>query len=519
MKNTLVLFSLIFLCINVAYGQKLGHSSLSPYAGSVEQNSHTIYQNIGEAFNAKSDLDDIISFDGLLHNVSNDQFAIYFIQVRYFYDENENGLRDSDEHLMALGSFSIQDTAIFINHEKQGVSLQAKQGSYTINYNGIGLEDWNLTTQSDHEFELNEVNKSKVIEFGLYPEVFESNLVVSFVSDPFRCGFPIEGKMCVSNQGYVIETGVVWIDIDDRIDGIYFEEEPDYIIDDTYVGYDIELLPTEKFTINYGLTVPLIDNASQLGEIYTTLGIVDTEFTFVRQEFEQELRCSYDPNDKLVSPDRPDSLGLLDQPITYTIRFQNTGNDYALNVVVRDTLSDHLNVNSFRLIDTSHPDELSVVFDPDNNQIVHFEFDNIYLPDSTTNEAGSNGHIMYQISAKDGTSLNTEINNTGHIYFDFNPAIVTNVTSTTLVDTFPVIVAVEDSFLEEQISVFPNPTKGLVQFDRKVDLVRVRDLYGRIVFTGKGTSKIDLVKLPSASYVLEIFIDEQRIAKKIILMD
>ena len=519
MKNTLVLFSLIFLCTNFSFGQKLGHSSLSPYSRSNVQANHILYQNMGETFNASNDLDDVILFDGMLHNISNDQFASYHIQVRYFFDNNENGIRDEDDFLLALGGFKIQDTATYVNYESKGIILTAEPGDYNLEFQSIGTNELELTNEGIHDFTLDANNKNKVIEFGLYAEDVESEIDINFVSDNFRCGFTIDSRMCVTNQGYLPEVGTAWVNIDDRIDNIYFEQEPDHFIDSTYVGFDFVLQPFEKLTIHYRLRVPLIDNPSQLGEIYETKGIVDTDLGRSSYCFEQELRCSYDPNDKLVNPNRPDSLGLMDEPVTYTIRFQNTGNDYALNVEVRDTLSEYLNPNSFRLIDTSHPDELSVIFDPDNNYIVNFRFDNIYLPDSTTNEPGSNGFIMYQIAALETTPFDTEINNTGHIYFDFNPAIVTNTTSTTLVDTFPILESVEDFVFEEEISVFPNPTKGLVQFDKFVDQVYVRDMYGRIVFTAMRTKKLELSFLPPATYFIERYIDENKIMEKIILMD
>lgn len=518
MKNTLVLFSLIFLCANVSVAQKLGHSSLSPYAGSTDQGSHIIFQNVGETYTTQADLDDVILYEGLLNNISNDLFATFFIHVRYFFDENQNGVKDGDDYYLPMGAFAVGDE-VFLNHEKQGVNLIAGEGMYTVDFVEIGTENLLLTNDASHTFELDAANSFRVVEFGLYVEQLQTELDINFISDPFRCGFPIEARMCVTNLGFLPESGTAWIDIDDRIDGIYFVQEPDHIIDDTHVGFDFDLAPQEKLTINYGLTVPLINTPDQLGEIYTTKGFTDTDLGRTAYCFEQELRCAYDPNDKLVNPNRPDSLGLMDQPITYTLRFQNTGNDYALNVEVRDTLSEYLNPNSFRLIDTSHPDELSVVFDPDDNYIVNFKFDNIYLPDSTTNEPGSNGFIMYQISALEGTPFNTEINNTGHIYFDFNPAIVTNTTSTTLVDSFPIINSVNDFEFEEEILVFPNPTKGLVQFDKEVDLVHVRDMYGRIVSTGLRTNKMDITSLPAATYFLEIYIEESKIIEKIILMD
>ena len=57
-----------------------------------------------------------------------------------------------------------------------------------------------------------------------------------------------------------------------------------------------------------------------------------------------------------------------------------------------------------------------------------FTFDNIMLPDSNINEPESHGFIKYSISPKNTLFPGQTIKNTANIYFDFNPAIITNTT-------------------------------------------------------------------------------------------
>lgn len=78
----------------------------------------------------------------------------------------------------------------------------------------------------------------------------------------------------------------------------------------------------------------------------------------------------------------------------YQIYFQNTGNAPADRVVVRDPLDNHLNINSIRNITASHDMKVSV---SEGNDQLLFEFNNINLPDSTTDYAGSIGYIQYEI--------------------------------------------------------------------------------------------------------------------------
>ena len=139
-----------------------------------------------------------------------------------------------------------------------------------------------------------------------------------------------------------------------------------------------------------------------------------------------ENRGSFDPNDKRGLPMGygPDKYIEQDQSLNYRIRFQNTGTDTAFNVVVIDTLSEHLDLSSISEITSSHEYELS--FGQDNSLI--FTFNDILLVDSFTNEPASNGHITFNIDQQKEVPLETVISNQAAIYFDFNKPIFTNIT-------------------------------------------------------------------------------------------
>ena len=59
---------------------------------------------------------------------------------------------------------------------------------------------------------------------------------------------------------------------------------------------------------------------------------------------------------------------------------------------------------------------------------VEFAFYNINLPDSASNEEESHGFLVFDVRPIPGLEMGTIIENTAHIYFDLNPAIVTNTT-------------------------------------------------------------------------------------------
>ena len=140
----------------------------------------------------------------------------------------------------------------------------------------------------------------------------------------------------------------------------------------------------------------------------------------------QESIGSFDPNDKLAFPKgfSEEHFILPNTDIEYLIRFQNTGTDTAFRVVIRDTLSTQLDLESLRAGVASHDYTVQVL----NDRALQFTFDNILLPDSTTNELESHGFVKFQISQKRDHPNGTQIFNRAGIYFDYNEPIITNQT-------------------------------------------------------------------------------------------
>lgn len=133
---------------------------------------------------------------------------------------------------------------------------------------------------------------------------------------------------------------------------------------------------------------------------------------------------AFDPNDKTGFP-----LGFTEehyiergQDIEYRIRFQNTGNDTAFLVVIRDTLPVTLDPQSVRPLTSSHEFQWSL--GPD--RLLTFSFPNILLPDSSTNEPTSHGFVNFLARQVPGLPDGTRIENFADIYFDFNEPIRTN---------------------------------------------------------------------------------------------
>jgi uncharacterized repeat protein (TIGR01451 family) len=214
-----------------------------------------------------------------------------------------------------------------------------------------------------------------------------------------------------------------------------------------------------------------------------------------------EVRNSCDPNMIQVTPKGIGASGDVqaDTELTYQVHFQNTGNDAAYNIHIMDTIDADLDMSTLRIISSSHP--MTPYILPGN--VVKFDFPNIMLADSFSNEPESHGVVVYKIQMNPSLAVGTEIKNTAHIYFDFNAAVITN----TALNTIAAPLAIREN-QAEGFSMYPNPTKGLVNLDFSENFARkiiVRDILSKIVFEqdiNSGKIQIDLSKLPAGFYTI-----------------
>jgi uncharacterized repeat protein (TIGR01451 family) len=142
----------------------------------------------------------------------------------------------------------------------------------------------------------------------------------------------------------------------------------------------------------------------------------------------------FDPNDITVSPVGACNADYVttDQKLTYTIRFQNVGNADAINVRVQTQLSPYLDLGTIHIVASSHAPMTSVL---GFGTAIDFRFDNIHLPDSTTDEAGSHGYVVFEILPQANLPVGTVLNTLAAIYFDYNDPVVTNTVTNTITNS------------------------------------------------------------------------------------
>jgi uncharacterized repeat protein (TIGR01451 family) len=210
---------------------------------------------------------------------------------------------------------------------------------------------------------------------------------------------------------------------------------------------------------------------------------------------------SYDPNIKTVWPQRVEPP--YNDYFNYTIYFQNIGNAPAFNIRIADTLDGLLNTSTFELVNYSHDCQAFL-----HGNLLSFRFNNIMLPDSTSDPDGSIGFVQYRIKPIEGLWSGTLIYNTAHIYFDFNEAIVTNTTINEIMEMTG-IVAVQSNF---DWQIYPNPTTDVLQIKLNIDDVNassidIFSISGSLVYSGimhNTDQVINLSMLESGMYIIRL---------------
>ncbi|MEM6395579.1 MAG: T9SS type A sorting domain-containing protein [Bacteroidota bacterium] len=244
------------------------------------------------------------------------------------------------------------------------------------------------------------------------------------------------------------------------------------------------------------------------------LSLGDEDVSWVDLEC-QNNQGAYDPNDKQAIPRGYADEHFIDgdQRLEYTIRFQNTGTDTAFNVVLLDTLTEELDITTFRPGAASH--DFSYLID--SNRVLEVSFPDIMLPDSFIAPIESQGAYQFSIEPVAGLDEGTRIENRAGIYFDFNEPVITNTYFHTIGKGYLQVISSISGPIpsEPQFVVYPNPSPGWVRI--KLDepgLVVKMHLYDYLGRQLRAWNQIDtnipldLNGLPGGTYYLHLIRDD-----------
>jgi uncharacterized repeat protein (TIGR01451 family) len=363
------------------------------------------------------------------------------IKGKVFIDNNGNGVYDAGDAYFTNG---------FVESKKSGTTTTSlldatggfvnfvDTGTYTTTVT-LGAKSYYISTPASKQSTFTSYNNKDSFSFALTPAPGKNDLQLSLQAlNTMRPGFEGQYRIDYSNEGTVTNANTVVKLV--KPAAVAFQSAvpaPASVTADT-ITWNIGSLNSQS---GGAINIVLKSNAPpavNVGDVLVFTAVIlpvagDQTPLDNADTLHQTVRGSFDPNDK---QENHNGVFYIDQvqagqPLTYTVRFQNMGTDTAFNIVVRDTLSDNLDVSTLEVIGASHPFQ----FNLKDNRYCTWTFNDILLPDHNTNEPASHGYITYRIKPKNTLQSGDKIYNAASVYFDNNLPVQTNNQETVITPT------------------------------------------------------------------------------------
>jgi len=216
-----------------------------------------------------------------------------------------------------------------------------------------------------------------------------------------------------------------------------------------------------------------------------------------------------DPNDLTVYPVGEGYEGYIEkaQELRYKIRFQNIGTYFAQHVTITNTLPSELDISTINSVLSSH--DYTMIRD---GQTIQFLYTNIYLPDSSQNQEGSNGFVEFKINPRTGVDNGTIIPNKADIVFDFEEPLATNRVQNTI--------KFSQEGIQNRLLIHPNPVGSIANVmlelgkekyltDESIEVIIVYDAIGKQIHSvdyriGKQSILLDCSFLTGGTYLVKV---------------
>lgn len=427
-----------------------------------------------------------------------------------FLDVDSNGtFNGSDLYWPNQRLLLLPDSIVALTDQNGQFYLPADNSSYSVRL--LPESDWSQTTSPlTYNFALSNRDSLGLL-FGTKPNNPEYDVDVNAVSSIPRCFRAVNYYLTLTNRSLVpVNAKLRWIL--DPLMTYSTASQPASSINGDTIEWNINNLGIGS---TYGVTATAVLpgtagtalHSRVEGIIYDQLGSTLDSTGYL---INQIVTCAYDPNDKLVEPIGVDEAHyvLNTSPLDYTIRFQNTGNDTAFTVVIFDTLSTNLDINTVEVISSSHPVQLLIR----RGRLLEFRFDDILLPDSNVDEPGSNGFVKFRVQPIGGIADPAVVENKAYIYFDFNAPVITNTVNTTYVTNIPVLLE-ELRGKTPVLLIVPNPTNGQTallypELGERNTVITITDIQGKICYSGE--SNEEFVQLDCSSWKPGVYFAEVR---------
>jgi uncharacterized repeat protein (TIGR01451 family) len=452
------------------------------------------------------------------------------IQIVAFLDANENGVKDANESNFVNGNLLYQ-----VNNTGDTVAATASNGVfYIFPENDADTYDFNYEIYAELAgFYADPISFDDLVYLDTNENIYYipivnttpyNDVAVSLVAtNQPAAGFNYFNKIYYTNNGIGPASGTLTFE-KDAVLPIASISVSGTVNNPTGFTYTYtNLMPAETRIINVTMNVPPIPTVA-IDDLVTNMVTINSTTTDANIEnnsasLTRPIVASYDPNDKNEAHGKNIEIGSFssDDYLYYTIRFQNTGTTNATFVRLEDLLDAQLDPTSLRMVAASHAYTLERI----DTQLV-WNFDNIQLVPKLVNENASIGFVHFKIKLNAGFAVGDVIPNTAEIYFDFNPAIITNTFETVFVENLST-----PDFMNSEVMLSPNPTKDRLNIQLKgsdsIEKIAIYDVVGKRIYTKEKidltTYSVEMTLFKTGIYFVEITTKSNQVIKKKIIKE
>ncbi|RZJ66625.1 MAG: T9SS type A sorting domain-containing protein [Flavobacterium sp.] len=321
-------------------------------------------------------------------------------------------------------------------------------------------------------------------------------------------GETITYQLLIKNKGTQDQSGTVHLQYDesvlDFVDSdiaLATQSAGDLVWDFENLEPFERRLITIKFHLNSPMDTPPLNGGDILNYTATISSTLsDTQLQDNTIVFHETIANSYDPNDKICIEGQVVGPEMAGQYVHYVIRFENTGDANAHNIVVRDVIdTTKYDIETLIPMVSSHNFEFRAI-----NERVEFIFKNIDLPFAPES---NNGFIAFKIKTKPTLTVGDTFSNSASIYFDYNFPVVTE-PAITVIQTLQTA----DFEFSEHFVLYPNPSGKEIRIASKdnaaLKSISFYNALGQLVLTNvspQTDATIDVSTLLQGQYYVKVF--------------
>lgn len=339
--------------------------------------------------------------------------------------------------------------------------------------------------------------------------------------DAARPGLPAVYKIVYKNKGNIAVSGNLNLNYNDTLLDFTSATVPPSSQNTGVLNWNYtNLQPFENrsFYITFNVNSSADSAAVNIG---THLNFTATINPIGTDENQNDNTYSY--NQIAVSSYYPNSITCIEGDLVstieignylhYGIRFENTGNYLAENVVVKIIIdTTKYDISTLQILNSSNP-----VYTRITGNIVEFIFDNINLEAAHgTPPVGGHGDVLFKIKTKDNLVNNDTVLQKAGIYFDYSSPMDTNDAETTFAELS------NPGFEQDNsVKIYPNPTNSIININSNFNIksIELYDIQGRILETileDSSAFRLDISSKSNGIYFLKIKTDKGIKVEKIV---